>query len=152
MGMLLAEATPNFFEKYGLLIILVVAVVGMLVLNYFRQRKYAQQEAEMQETIKIGTKIKTYAGIYGTVVGIYETTDGKVAKISLDGKSTMEIDFKSIYVVDQKKEVKEDVEVKAEEVKVEEVKSSEEKADDAIVVEAPKAEEKKTTRKTKKAE
>lgn len=106
--MLLDETTStgsNFFAQYGLLIILVVMLVAMFVFNFIRQKKYQQQEAQMVQEIKVGTKVKTYAGIYGTVVGMYDSTDGKVAILSIDGKSTMEIDFRSIYAVDAKTEV-----------------------------------------------
>lgn len=111
--MLLAD--ESFFSKYGLLIILVVLLVGMFVWNYFRQKKAIQQEEEMQRAITVGTKVKTYAGVYGTVVNIYETTDGRVAVLSLDGKSTMEVDFRSLYAIDSKKMVDEEPEQVVEE-------------------------------------
>lgn len=103
MSMLLAEA--NFFEKYGLLIILVVLLIAMFVYNFFRQKKFQQQEEQMAQNLKVGTKVKTYAGIYGTIVGMYNSTDGKIAILSLDGKTTMEVDFRSIYAIDEKTEV-----------------------------------------------
>ena len=100
-GMLLEDA--SFFSKYGLLIILVVLLIAMFVWNFFRQKKAVQQEEEMQKSITVGTKLKTYSGVYGTVVSIYDTTDGRVAVLSLDGKSTMEVDFRSLYCVDKKR-------------------------------------------------
>ena len=155
--MLLEETKTDFWSRWGLLIILVVLLVGMFIWNFYRQKKYQKQEELMMQEIKVGSKVKTYSGIYGTVVGIYDTTDGRVAILSLDGKTTMEIDFRAIYGVDQKEEVKEEVveeqaeetikepaETSNEEVKEEaEVKPEEEK------VEKPAKKEKKTSKKSK---
>lgn len=151
--MLLEETKTNFWSQWGLLIILVVLLVGMFIWNFYRQKKYQKQEEQMMQEIKVGSKVKTYSGIYGTVVGIYESTDGRVAILSLDGKTTMEIDFRAIYGVDQKEEVKEEqaeetiegpAETSNEEVKEEaEVKPEEKK------IEKPAKKEKKTSKKSK---
>ena len=101
--MLLEETKTDFWSRWGLLIILVVLLVGMFIWNFYRQKKYQKQEELMMQEIKVGSKVKTYSGIYGTVVGIYDTTDGRVAVLSLDGKSTMEVDFRSLYCVDKKR-------------------------------------------------
>lgn len=105
----LAEVTTaNFLEQYGLLILLVVFLIGIFIFNSFRSKKYQEQEKELHERIKIGTKIKTYSGIYGTVVGMRDTPDARVVKLSLDGKATLEIDFKAIYLIEeQQPEIKE---------------------------------------------
>ena len=83
LNMLLEGEGTNFFTQYGLLIILVVMLIAMFVWNFFRQKKAMQQEDNLREHMKVGTKVKTYAGVYGTIVGIYDTTDGKVARLSL---------------------------------------------------------------------
>ena len=151
--MLLEETKSNFWSQWGLLIILVVLLGAMFAWNFYRQKKYQKQEEQMMQDIKVGSKVKTYSGIYGTVVGIYDSTDGRVAILSLDGKTTMEIDFRAIYGVDQKEEVKDEpvaepavetAEEPAEEVKEEaEVKLEEEK------VEQPAKKQKKTSKKSK---
>lgn len=144
MNMLLES---SFFQNYGLLIILVVALVAMFVWNYFRQKKYQQQEEQMMQEIKIGTKVRTYAGVYGTIVGIYESTEGRVAILSLDGNATVEVDFRSIYGIDNK--------TKIEDVKEEPVQPVEETIQEPT--EEPKTEPEEVkkpakTRKTKKSE
>lgn len=136
----------SFFQNYGLLIILVVALVAMFVWNYFRQKKYQQQEEQMIQEIKIGTKVRTYAGVYGTIVGIYESTEGRVAILSLDGKATMEVDFRSIYGIDNKTKIED---VKEEPVQPEQ---SEPQAEEPVAEEPVKETPAKKTRKTKKAE
>ena len=155
--MLLEETKTDFWSRWGLLIILVVLLVGMFIWNFYRQKKYQKQEELMMQEIKVGSKVKTYSGIYGTVVGIYDTTDGRVAILSLDGKTTMEIDFRAIYGVDQKEEVKEEpvvetAEETAEETTqapAEEVKEEVEVKPEAEKVEEPVKKAKKTSKKSK---
>lgn len=150
---MLLEGT--FWENYGLLIILVVALIAMFVWNYYRQKKYQKQEEQMMQDIRVGTRVKTYAGVYGTIVGIYESTDGRVAILSLDGNTTMEVDFRSIYSMDNKTKIEdvkdEPVDDPKEEPKIEPVEEPKEEPQ-AKPVEEPKKPAKKTTRKTKKAE
>ena len=151
--MLLEETKTDFWSRWGLLIILVVLLVGMFVWNFYRQKKYQKQEEQMMQEIKVGSKVKTYSGIYGTVVGIYDTTDGRVAILSLDGKTTMEIDFRAIYGVDQKEEVKDEPvaepAVETTEAPVEEVKEEAEVKPEEEKVEEPAKKTKKTSKKSK---
>lgn len=143
----------SFLQNYGLLIILVVALVAMFVWNYFRQKKYQQQEEQMMQEIKIGTKVRTYAGVYGTIVGIYESTEGRVAILSLDGNATVEVDFRSIYGIDNKTKI-EDVKEEPVEQPVEEPTQEPAEESKTEPVEEPIEETKKPakTRKTKKSE
>ena len=108
LNMLLEGEGTNFFTQYGLLIILVAMLVLMFAFSFFRQRRANLQEEHLREHMLVGTKVKTYAGIYGTIVGFYDTTDGRVARLSLDGKTVMEVDFRSIYCIDEKKEITEE--------------------------------------------
>lgn len=149
--MLLEETKTNFWSQWGLLIILVVLLVGMFIWNFYRQKKYQKQEEQMMQEIKVGSKVKTYSGIYGTVVGIYESTDGRVAILSLDGKTTMEIDFRAIYGVDQKEEVKEEVvEEQAEETIEEPAETSNEEVKEEAEVKPEEEKVEKTAKKDKK--
>ena len=151
--MLLEETKSNFWSQWGLLIILVVLLGAMFAWNFYRQKKYQKQEEQMMQDIKVGSKVKTYSGIYGTVVGIYDTTDGRVAILSLDGKTTMEIDFRAIYGVDQKEEVKDEPvaepAVETAEEPVEEVKEEAEVKPEEKKVEEPAKKAKKTSKKSK---
>ena len=150
---LLETANATFFEKYGLIIILVVLLFAYFIWQYIRGRQYTNVRQDLITNLKIGTKIKTYSGIYGTVVGFYDVvennTQNRVVLIALDGsKNIMEIDCESIYCIDTKitleeykakleaeqKQQSEAAEQPAEE-KVEEVK--EEPAEVVEVGEAP---------------
>ena len=143
---MLLEGETSFFAQYGLLIILVAMVIAMFVWNFFRQRKAAVQEQELRDNMAVGTKVKTYAGVYGTIVGFYETTDGRVARLSLDGNTVMEVDFRSIYCLDEKRVLTEDELAQAEEKPAEE-KPAEEKVEEKV--EAPVEVGEKPARKRK---
>ena len=76
-----AEAGANV----GSIVMLVVLVVLLVVYFVFgmRNRKKAQEQAmEMLNKLKIGDKVVTNAGIYGTIVSIKETNMGKVVTLA----------------------------------------------------------------------
>ena len=148
-------------------IVLIVLVIGIFILNYFRSKKNRENMQNMVEGLKVGDKVKTYSGIYGTILEIVETTDGKVAVLetgSEKNKGIFSIDINAIYGIDEKKpvvydaygnivddETKEDIpEIKPEiaETKVEE--KPEEKVEEIKEeqVAEGKAEEPKTEEKT----
>lgn len=139
----------NFWESYGLLIILVVALVAMFAWNFYRQKKYQKQEEQMMQELKVGTKVKTYAGVYGTLVGFYETTEGRVAILSLDGKNTMEVDFRSIYGVDSKQKIEETAPETSESEQVEEQPKQEEVQEQTEQKPEEEKPEKKSSKKAK---
>lgn len=97
-----------------LIIILVVACAGMFVLSYFKNKKYVEQQKQMQEEIKVGAKVLTKTFIYGTVEKITDTTDGKIVLIKSgegDKASYLEMNMEAIYSIDNKEEVVEIEEV-----------------------------------------
>ena len=146
MNMLLA----SFWESYGLLIILVVALIAMFAWNFYRQKKYQKQEEQMMQDLKVGTKVKTYAGVYGTLVGFYETTEGRVAILSLDGKNTMEVDFRSIYGIDTKQKIAEETPVEEPKTEPAQEPQQEEKSqEEHEEVPAEKKPAKRTSKKSK---
>ena len=99
-----------------LIIILLVACVGMFVLSYFKNKKYVEQQKQMQEEIKVGAKVLTKTFIYGTVEKITDTTDGKIVLIKSgegDKVSYLEMNLEAIYSIDNKEEVVDLQEVQA---------------------------------------
>ena len=103
---LLAE---SFFSSQWFLIVVLVVVVGLLMfLNYSRSKKENQYREELINKIVKGAKVKTGSGIYGTVVSVRNTTDGKIVLISTgEGKnvSYMEIHINAIFGVDDSEEL-----------------------------------------------
>lgn len=92
------------------IIVLVVAIVLLAVLMVFRSKKAKEQQQEFYkfiENVKVGDKVKTHIGVYGTIVSIRETTDGKVFTIETGGKhkSEIEVDYRVIAGPDTKETV-----------------------------------------------
>lgn len=88
--------------------VLLVLVIGIFVLNYFRSKKSKENMQNMVNNIKVGDKVKTYSGFYGKIIEITETTDGKVAVLETgnDGNhGYVSIDMNAIYAIDEKKPV-----------------------------------------------
>ncbi|MCK9574854.1 MAG: preprotein translocase subunit YajC [Clostridia bacterium] len=101
----LLNESASFFESYGLILILLAALIIMFIFSSFKNRDLTKQRMEFLNTLKIGDKVKTYSGLYGIVETITDTTDGKVVLIkSGNGKkvSYVEIDLNAVYGLDTK--------------------------------------------------
>ena len=146
-----------------LYVVLIVALVAMLIMPYFSQKKKNQEYMKMLESMRVGDLVKTAGGIIGKITKITDKGDIKTVILetgSKSEKSYMEFDMSMIYCVLKSTKAAAE-ETKAEETKVEEVKTTEEaekpeqvkteetKVEEAKVEEKPKTEAKKTT--TKKA-
>ncbi len=91
-----------------ILIVLLVVLVVMYIFSYIKRKKYNQEAIAMIDALKPGDKVKTYSGIYGTIVSIRETTDGKVVTLETgDDKhvSYVTVDTSVIYCMDKKQDV-----------------------------------------------
>ena len=98
----LCAAQGGFFETYGLLIIMIALIAILLVFSSSKRKKDARLAEEFVNNLKVGDKIKTYSGIYGTIVSLKETQNGKIAVIETgekETKTTMTIDLFAIYCV-----------------------------------------------------
>jgi len=98
----LCAEQAGFFETYGLLIIMIAFIAILLVFSSTKRKKDARLAEEFVNNLKVGDKIKTYSGIYGTIVSLKETPNGKIAVIETgekDTKTTMTIDLFAIYCV-----------------------------------------------------
>ena len=111
MFTLLAEGTQNAgnsLTQWILPAVLIVLVIGIFILNYFRSKKNKENAENMVNNIKVGDKVKTYSGFYGEIVSITETTDGKVAVLRTGEEGHygyLSIDMNAIYAIDEKKPV-----------------------------------------------
>lgn len=164
MKFLLEEASAGTtgISQWILPAVLLVLIVGIFIMNYFRSKTNRENMQNMVNSIKVGDKVKTYSGFYGTIVEITETTDGKVAVLETGNDKShgyISIDMNAIYAIDkkqpivldengniidqeEKKEVENNQEIKIENT-VEEEKT-EEKVEEKI--------NKKRTKKTSKKE
>ena len=94
----------NFFSQYGLLIVLVVALVVLMFISFNRRKKEDAFRTELIEKIVPGAKIKTYYGLYGKVLKVTETTDGKILLVETgeDKKvSYQNIHINAVYGLDE---------------------------------------------------
>ena len=126
-------------------VVLIVALVAMLILPYFTQRKKNQEYMKMIDSIKVGDLVKTAGGIIGKVNKI--TDKGEIKTVVLETgskseKSYMELDMSMIYCVlkSTKVEKEESANEKAEETV--ESKTEEKTEETTEVATNEKAEEK----------
>jgi len=88
--------------------VLLVILVVMYVFSFIRRKKYNQEAIAMIDSLKPGDKVKTYSGIYGTIVSIRETTDGKVVTLETGDarhSSYVTVDTSVIYCIDKKQDI-----------------------------------------------
>lgn len=102
------QAAGNGLTQWILPAVLLVLVIGIFIMNYFRSKKNKENAQNMVNNIKVGDKVKTYSGFYGEIVSITETTDGKVAVLRTGEEGNygyLSIDMNAIYGIDEKKPV-----------------------------------------------
>ena len=149
----LLEANPEGIAQWILPIVLLVLVVGIFVLNYFRSKKSQESMKNMVDSLKVGDNVKTYSGLYGKIIEIVETTDGKVAILetgSEKNKGIFSIDINAIYGIDEKKPVVYDAEGNIVDPEGE-AKEGEASAEEKPTEQQPKDEKKKGRKKREAA-
>ena len=121
----------DFWSDYGIVLVIIGAFVLFMLFYYLKSKKYQNAEYNLYNSLKVGDKVKTYSGFYGTVAKITETTDGRVVTLALGGDAFVDVDVRAIAGIDAKEEIVEE-EKQAEEAKPEEA--------EAVVEEMPKEE------------
>jgi preprotein translocase YajC subunit len=97
-----------FNSSWFLIIVLIVAMALLLLSSFTRRKKEEQYRDDLASHIVKGAKIKTYTGIYGTVVSVRNTTDGKVVLIETgegDKVSYQQIHINAIYGLDESEDM-----------------------------------------------
>ena len=149
----LLDSNPDGITQWILPIVLLVLVVGIFVLNYFRSKKSQESMKNMVDSLKVGDNVKTYSGLYGKIIEIVETTDGKVAILetgSEKNKGIFSIDINAIYGIDEKKPVVYDAEGNIVDPEGE-AKEGEASAEEKPAEQQPKEEKKKGRKKREAA-
>ncbi len=99
----------NFWSsQWFLVVLLLVVVVLMIVMSFTRKKKEDTYRNELNEKIVKGAHVKTYGGLYGTVVSVTETTDGKIVLLQTgegDKVSYQQLHINAIYGIDDKQVV-----------------------------------------------
>lgn len=104
----------SFFDSSWFLVIILLVAIGLLFLSSTTRRKKEEKyRQEINELVVKGAKIRTLTGIYGTVVSVKNTTDGKIVLIESgegDKKSYQQIHIDAIYGIDNSEEMVVDAE------------------------------------------
>lgn len=98
----------DFFSQYGLLIVLVIALVVLMFISFNRRKKEDAYRNDLVSKVVPGAMVKTYYGLYGKVLKVTETTDGKILLIETgegDKVSYQNVHVNAIYAIDDKKVV-----------------------------------------------
>lgn len=99
----------SFFNSSWFLIIVLVGAMALLLLSSITRRKKEEQyRDDLAAHIVKGAKVKTYTGIYGTVVSVRSTTDGKIVLLETgeeDKKSYQQIHINAIYGLDESEDM-----------------------------------------------
>lgn len=146
---LLCEGSQSFLAQNWPILAIIGILIIFMVFGSIRRKKYDSQVQDLLSNIKIGDKVKTYSGFYGTVVSIRETTDGKVVLIEMgEGakKGYVEMDINAIMCLDKKTDVVYDSNGN---VVMPETETAEEKAEEHVSV-ADKLREKKAKKQEEK--
>lgn len=140
---MITQLCASFFKEWGILIILVVFLIFMLVFSASKRKKDAKMAEDFANNLKVGDKVKTYSGIYGKIISIKDTPNGKIATIETgEGKnvSYMSVDVYAIYnieaPVNEKKVESTSAITKAEDNVVDNAPATEQVADDASSADA----------------
>ena len=153
----------SFFGSQWFLVIILVVAIGLLMMASFsRKKKEENYRNELNEKIVKGAKVKTYGGLYCTVVNVTNTTDGKVVLVSTgegDKVSYQLLHINAIYGVDEKEEIfidKDGNELTATELKEREAQEKETAKVEELpaveeIKEEPNAEAEKPAKTTKKS-
>jgi len=152
-----------FNSSWFLIIVLIVAMVLLLLSSFSRRKKEEQYRDDLASHIVKGAKVKTYGGLYGTVVSVRSTTDGKIVLIETgegDKKSYQQLHINAIYGLDDSEEMVVDAEgnevpmsvLNAENEEKKEEPKEEKTEEVKEETEVKKEEKPKKTRKTKKTE
>lgn len=149
-GLLLAEA--NNVMSYVIIGVVVLLLLVMFIMMNARNKKESQKVQEQTNSLKVGDKVLTTSGVYGTITEIKFDDTRKMVVLETGGKikSYMSVDAYAIYTVFKSDaELAREAAAKAEAEKKEEPKAVEEKpAEVAAEPEKPAAKKRTTKAKT----
>ncbi len=129
-GLLLAEGN-NSTLSWILIGVVVLILIAMPILMNARNKKDTQKIQEQTNSLKVGDKVLTTSGVYGTITELKFDDAQKVVVLETGGKtkSYMSVDAYAIYTVFKSEaELKREAEAKAEAEKKAAEQAAEKKA------------------------
>lgn len=124
-------ASSNSVWNYVLIAVVALLLIAMPIMMNQRNKKETQKIQEQTNSLKVGDKVLTTSGVYGTITELKFDDSKKVVVIETGGKvkSYMSVDAYSIYTVFKSDaELAREAELKAEEEKKKEEEEAEKKA------------------------
>lgn len=93
----------NELSSYLPYIILIVAVIAAICfMNWYRGKKADDEYEAAMASIKIGSKVKTMFGVFGTIEDIKDVNDEKYILLKLFDGTVIEVDSRAIYSLDDR--------------------------------------------------
>lgn len=91
---------PMFWVLIGLIVLLAI----MMIFRFRQQKKAQAEQVSLLDSLKVGDHVTTHIGVYGRIVKIEETTQGKVFTIETGDKNKCELqlDYRYIAGIDNK--------------------------------------------------
>lgn len=103
MSMLLADSTSssNSWINWVLIAVVALLLIAMPVMMNARNKRETQKVQEQTNSLKVGDKVLTTSGVYGTIVEVKFDDTQKVVVLETGGKtkSYLSIDAYAIYTV-----------------------------------------------------
>ena len=99
MNQILADIQPT---QWILLAIIVVLIILYPIFVYVRNKKDREKFQALNDSLKVGDKVVTGAGVYGTIVSIDVKNEGKIVTIETgdeNHKGYLSVDVLAIYNV-----------------------------------------------------
>ncbi|MBP3619703.1 MAG: preprotein translocase subunit YajC [Clostridia bacterium] len=110
-------AAGNSVWNYVLIAVVAVLLIAMPIMMNAKNKRESQKVQEQTNSLKVGDKILTTSGVYGTITEVKFDDTQKLVVIETGGKekSYLSIDAYSIYTVfKSEEELKKEAEAKAE--------------------------------------
>ena len=133
MYMLLDSTPKNNVWNYVLIGVVALLLIALPILMNQKNKKESQKIQEQTNSLKVGDKVLTTSGVYGTITEIKFDDSQKMVVIETGGKnkSYLSVDAYAIYTVfKSEEELRREAEEKANAEKALEEKKSDEKKDD----------------------
>lgn len=100
-SLLLAESTGNQVWNYVLIAVVVLLLIALPIMMNRRNKKETQKVQEQTNSLKVGDKVLTTSGVYGTIVEMKFDDSKKAVVLETGGKtkSYLTVDAYAIYTV-----------------------------------------------------
>ncbi len=116
-SMLLEGSATTGIWNYVLIAIVVLLLIALPIMMNARNKRETQKVQEQTNSLKVGDKVLTTSGVYGTIVELKFDDSQKVVVLETGGKnkSYLSVDAYAIYTVFKSEaELKKEAEAKAE--------------------------------------